>query len=116
MNATLYIRENGTIRSRSAGACRSARLPPPGWRQPGRRIFQPAAQFVRGYAVMDRLNIDEQRRRPGHFDRGDRGDGGVRQGHLRAAGTGARATQARAMASVPLPMACGRPSQAACLA
>ena len=50
-------------------------------RQSGRRRLQRALQRVGVHREMDRIDIDQQRRCAGHFDRGDRRDGGVGDGH-----------------------------------
>jgi hypothetical protein len=54
----------------TAGSARSA----------GRRVLEHRGELVRVHGVVVRLDVEQQRRRAGHLDRRDGGDGGVRDG------------------------------------
>ena len=50
-------------------------------RDAGRRMRQHLGQFAGVHRVIIRLDVDQQRRRPDHFDCGHRGNRGVRDRH-----------------------------------
>ena len=57
------------------------------------RAFQDVLQRGRVHGVVDGVDVDQQRRRAGHLDRGNGGDGGVGHGDDRAAAPDAQAAQ-----------------------